>query len=128
VTNVRAMIRKGRTAWGEHLPVLLVGPTDVNKDALVQTKPIADLRQANPKGLNDAFQKLAGKTSSSFVSLFGLPRYHPAQGRRPSNGPGTEVIAKPMSPALTALLFPEPTGRLILTRPRRRRSLRQPAP
>jgi acyl-CoA thioesterase-1 len=72
VTNVRAMIEKARHAYGAKLPVLLVGPTNINKAALGPTKPIADQREAKLRELGAAFAKLAGETQSEFVSLFGV--------------------------------------------------------
>ncbi|GEP46303.1 SGNH/GDSL hydrolase family protein [Brevifollis gellanilyticus] len=70
VKNVRAMIDKAREAYGKALPVLLVGPTNINQSALGPTKPIGDQREANLRALGDALAKLATETGSEFVSLF----------------------------------------------------------
>ena len=51
VANVRAMIVKARAAYGEKLPVLLVGPSNINKAALGPTKPIANEREAKLREL-----------------------------------------------------------------------------
>ncbi|MDZ4405407.1 SGNH/GDSL hydrolase family protein [Prosthecobacter sp.] len=72
VANLRAMIEKARAAYGVKLPLLLVGPTNINKAALGPTKPIGDQREAKLRELSDAFAKLATETHSEFVSLFGV--------------------------------------------------------
>jgi acyl-CoA thioesterase-1 len=72
VMNVRAMIEKARAAYGAKLPVLLVGPTNINKAALGPTKPIGDQREAKLRELGDAFAKLTAETHSEFISLFGI--------------------------------------------------------
>lgn len=71
VANVRYMIERARKKYGSTLPVLLVGPTNINKDALGPTKPIANEREAKVRELGDAFAKLAKETNCDFVSLFG---------------------------------------------------------
>jgi acyl-CoA thioesterase-1 len=72
VANVRAMIEKARLAYGAKLPVLLVGPTNINKAALGPTKPIGDQREAKLRELGAAFAKLATETQSDYISLFGV--------------------------------------------------------
>ncbi|MES2597591.1 MAG: SGNH/GDSL hydrolase family protein [Verrucomicrobiota bacterium] len=69
VANVRMMIEKARAAYGGKLPVLLVGPTNINQSALGPTKPIGDQREANLRALGDAFAKLAADAHGDFVSL-----------------------------------------------------------
>jgi len=69
--NLRTMIVRSRRAWGEGLPVLLVGPSNVNEDTLIATKSIATERQANLRDLNESFERLAEETACSFLSLFG---------------------------------------------------------
>lgn len=72
VKNIRTMITKARTAYGEKLPVLLVGPPNINKAALGPTKPIANEREGKLKELGAAFEKLAQEEKCDFVSLFGV--------------------------------------------------------
>lgn len=72
VMNMRAMIEKARAAYGAKLPVLLVGPTNINKAALGPTKPIGDQREAKLRELGNAFAKLAAETHNEFISLFGV--------------------------------------------------------
>jgi acyl-CoA thioesterase I len=71
VHNLRAMINLARAKYGPRLRVLLVGPPNINKDALVATKPIANEREAKLRELGDAFERLARETGSEFVSLYG---------------------------------------------------------
>ena len=94
VTNLKAMIAVARQSYGEKLPVLLVGPSNINKTALGPTKPIADQREAKLCELGIAFAQLATETDCDFISLFGIV---PAEsllkdGVHP-DGPGNEVIA-----------------------------------
>jgi acyl-CoA thioesterase-1 len=72
VRHVRAMIEKARLAHGASLPVLLAGPTNINKGALGPSKPIANERETNLKALGEAFAKLATETHSEYVSLYGI--------------------------------------------------------
>lgn len=72
VANIRAMITKARAAYGEKLPILLVGPPNINKAALGPTKPIANEREGKLKELGAAFEKLAQVEKCDFVTLFGV--------------------------------------------------------
>ncbi|MGV3757707.1 MAG: SGNH/GDSL hydrolase family protein [Verrucomicrobiota bacterium] len=72
VTNITAMITKARAAYGEKLPVLLVGPPNINKAALGPTKPIANEREGKLKELGAAFEKLAKEQKCDFITLFGI--------------------------------------------------------
>ncbi len=76
VTNAFAhlhhMIDRARQAYGPTLPVLLVGPPNINKDALVATKPIGREREARLKELGEMMEGLARRKNCAFVSLFGV--------------------------------------------------------
>lgn len=71
VANVRAMIEKARQAYGTTLPVLLLGPTNINLTALGPTKPIGPQREAKLRELGEAFAILAKETHCEYSSLFG---------------------------------------------------------
>lgn len=104
VANVRAMIEKARAAYGAKLPVLLVGPTNINKAALGPTKPIGNEREAKLRELGAAFEKLAAETRSEFVSLFGVvPDSSLLKDGVHPDGAGNDAIAKVMGPRLKAL-------------------------
>lgn len=104
VANVQAMIEKARAAYGAKLPVLLVGPTNINKAALVATKPIANEREAKLRELGAAFEKLAAETKSEFVSLFGIvPDASLLKDGVHPDGAGNDAIAKVMGERLKAL-------------------------
>jgi acyl-CoA thioesterase-1 len=101
VKNVRAMITKGREAYGASLPVLLVGPSNINKSALGQTKPIANEREGKLKELGAAFEKLAKEEKCDYVSLFGVvPDTSLLKDGVHPDGPGNEPIAKTLLPKL----------------------------
>lgn len=101
VKNVRAMITKGREAYGASLPVLLVGPSNINKSALGQTKPIANEREGKLKELGAAFEKLAKEEKCDYVSLFGVvPDTSLLKDGVHPDGPGNEPIAKTILPKL----------------------------
>lgn len=104
VANVRAMIGKARAAYGAKLPVLIVGPTNINKAALGPTKPIANEREAKLRELGAAFEKLAAETKSEFVSLFGVvPDAALLKDGVHPDGAGNDAIAKVMGARLKAL-------------------------
>jgi len=71
VANLRAMIARARQQYGAKLRILLAGPPNINKAALVATKPIANEREAKLRELGDAFAALAKETGCEFTSLFG---------------------------------------------------------
>lgn len=101
VANVRAMIDKARAAYGAKLPVLLVGPSNINKAALGPTKPIANEREARLRELGAAFEKLAAETQCGFVSLFGVvPDSALLKDGVHPNGVGNTAIAKVLGPRL----------------------------
>ena len=72
VANLSAMIEHARKTRGEKLPVLLVAPPNLNKDALVATKPIAKERDANLRELGAAYRGLATRLNLSFASVYGV--------------------------------------------------------
>ena len=104
VANVRAMIVKARAAYGEKLPVLLVGPSNINKAALGPTKLIANEREAKLRELGAAFEKLASETKCEFVSLFGVvPDSTLLKDGVHPDGAGNDAIAQVMGERLKKL-------------------------
>ncbi len=104
VANVRAMIEKARAAYGASLPVLLVGPSNINKAALGPTKPIANEREVKLRELGAAFEKLAAETKCEFVSLFGIvPDAALLKDGVHPDGAGNTAIAQVLGPRLKAL-------------------------
>ncbi len=98
VANVRMMIEKAHAAYGGKLPVLLVGPTNINQSALGPTKPIGDQREANLRALGDAFAKIAAETNGEFVSLFGVvPDTSLLKDGVHPDGAGNEALAQVMA-------------------------------
>ncbi len=69
--NVRTMIQKARECYGPWVKILLLGPPNINKSALVATKPIANEREAQLIALGRAFEKIAQQERCDFVNLFG---------------------------------------------------------
>lgn len=70
-SNVSYMIDRARQCYGPWVKLLIVGPPNLNKAALVATKPIANEREAQLKALGAAFEALAIEKQCDFVSLFG---------------------------------------------------------
>lgn len=104
VANVRAMIEKSRKAHGEKLPVLLVGPTNINQSALGPTKSIGDQREARLQELGDAFAKLAAETHCEYVSLFGVvPDASMLKDGVHPDAEGNAAIAKALEGKISAL-------------------------
>ncbi len=105
VANVRAMIEKARQTYGQKLPVLLIGPTNINKTALGPTKPIGDQREAKLRELGAAFAQLATEVHGEFVSLFGVvPDTALLKDGVHPDAVGNAAIAKVMGTKLRAWL------------------------
>ncbi len=101
VTNLRAMVEKGRKAYGDTLTVLIVGPSNIRKDALVATKPIAEQRAAKLRELGAGFEKLAGEMKVRFASLYGVvPEASLSKDGVHPDGEGNAPIAKALLPVL----------------------------
>ena len=101
VANVRAMITKGRSQYGQALAVLLVGPPNIRKDTLGPTKPIADQRDAKLRELGAAFEALAKELHCDFASLYGvIPEASLGKDGVHPDVPGNEAIAKALLPKL----------------------------
>jgi len=102
VKNIRSMLDLARTAYGK-IPVLLVGPPNIRKDALGPSKPIADQRDAKLRELGAAFETLAKQTGGGFMSLYGVvPEASLAKDGVHPDAAGNEAIAKAMLPKLLA--------------------------
>jgi len=71
VVNVRYMVESARQKHGAALPILLVGPLNIDKAALGPTKPIGKQRKTKLREFGDTYAKLAQETHCDFVSLFG---------------------------------------------------------
>jgi acyl-CoA thioesterase-1 len=96
------MIHRARETYGEKLPILLVAPTNINKDELGPTKPIGPQREANLIALNAAYPDLAKTENCAFVSTYGVVPDDSLKfdGVHP-DAAGHVEIAKVMLPAIT---------------------------
>ncbi|MBL8207482.1 MAG: SGNH/GDSL hydrolase family protein [Blastocatellia bacterium] len=104
VANLKAMVVAARKAYGEKLPILLIGPPNINKNALGPTRPIADEREANLRELGLAYEKLAQETGCQFVNLFGvIPAESLTKDGVHPDVRGNEAIANKLLPALSRL-------------------------
>ncbi len=100
VANIEQMIVLVREAK-PRLRVLLVGPPNINKNALGPTKPIANEREQKLKDLNEAFKKLAQENQCEFVSLFGaVPNESLLRDGVHPDAKGNEAIAAVIYKAL----------------------------
>ena len=103
VANLRKMIERARMTYGPKTAVLIVGPPNINKSALVATKPIANEREAKLRELGDAIAALAKETGCDFVSLFGsVPEASMTKDGVHPDPTGNEAIARVILPKLTA--------------------------
>ena len=68
VANLRSLILKAQQVYGSELPILLIGPPNINKNALGPTRPIADQRETNLRDLGAACEKLAKKWDAASLS------------------------------------------------------------
>ena len=97
VANVRAMIAGARQQFGAKLRILLAGPPNINKAALVATKPIANEREAKLRDIGDAFAALAKETGCEFTSLFGtVPEASMTKDGVHPDAAGNAAIARAM--------------------------------
>ena len=96
-SNVRHMIDRTRQCYGPSVKLLLVGPPNINKAALVATKPIGKEREAQLKALGAAFEALAKEKQCEFVSLFGaVPEETMRKDGVHPDAAGNAAIAKVM--------------------------------
>ena len=101
VANLRWMIGRARKTYGPNVPVLLVGPPNINKSALVATKPIANEREAKLRDIGDGFARLAKELGCEFVSLFGtVPEASMTKDGVHPDADGNAAIARAMLPGL----------------------------
>lgn len=103
VGSVSKMIKRARATYGPALPVLLVGPPNINKAALAATQPIAREREAKLREIGEAFAKLSKELGCEYVSLFGhVPEASMGKdGVHPDAG-GNAAIARLVGAALRA--------------------------
>ena len=101
VGNVRKMVERARATYGKPLAVLLVGPPNINKTALVASKPIGNERSEKLRELGDGFGKLAKEIGCDYVGLFGtVPDATMTKDGVHPDGDGNAAIAKIILPKL----------------------------
>jgi acyl-CoA thioesterase-1 len=106
VANLKTMMRRARETFGKQLDkqlsILLVAPTNINKDALGPSRPIGQEREANLIALNAAYPQLAESENCAFVSTYGVVPGSSLQhdGVHP-DAVGHAEIARVMLPAIT---------------------------
>lgn len=101
VGNLRKMIERARATYGSALPVLLVGPPNINKEALVASKPIAKEREAKLRELGDGFAKLAKELGCEYVSTFGVvPESSMTKDGVHPDPAGNDALARVILPAV----------------------------
>lgn len=104
VANLKAMIVAARNAYGDKLPILFVGPPNINKNALGPTRLIAVQREANLPELGLAYEKLAQEMGCQFVGLFGgVPAESLTKDGVLPDAKGNEAIANKLLPAMLRL-------------------------
>lgn len=105
VANLTAMIEHARKARGAALPILLVGPPNLNKDALVATKPIAKERDANLRALGEAYLDLGGRLKVNFASVYGVvPEETLTRDGVHPDAKGNRALADALRPKLERLV------------------------
>ena len=101
VGNLRKMIGRARATYGPALPVLLIGPPNINKAALVETKPIANEREAKLRVLGDGFAALAKELGCEYLTLFGtVPEASMGKDGVHPDADGNAAIAHALLPKL----------------------------
>lgn len=93
-----------RKPCGKGLKILIAGPTNIRKDALGPTKPIADQRTANLRDMGTAFEALAKEMHARFVSLYSVvPETSLGKDGVHPDGVGNAPIANTLLPVLIEL-------------------------
>jgi lysophospholipase L1-like esterase/ribosomal protein L21E len=101
VQNLDTMITLARKKHGPSLPIVLVGPTNIRKEALGPTRPIADQREAKVRELNAAFAELAKKRQLPFISLNGVvPSASLSRDGVHPDAAGNDAITRTLLPVL----------------------------
>ncbi len=102
VGSVNRMIARARATYGPALPVLLVGPPNINKAALAATQPIAKEREAKLREIGEAFAKLSKELGCEYVSLFGhVPEASMSKDGVHPDAAGNAAIARIVGGALS---------------------------
>jgi acyl-CoA thioesterase-1 len=93
--NLRKMVHAARKAAGADQRILIVGPPNMSKTALLKSRPIADQRVVKLEELNRAFADLATQLGCRFVSLYGVvPESSLAEDGMHPDPAGNVVIAR----------------------------------
>jgi acyl-CoA thioesterase-1 len=105
--NLKRMIQRIRELHGEDFPVLIVAPTNIRKDCLGPSRPIANEREENLVAMESAFQVLAAEMSCHFISSYNSlpPASLAADGVHPDRA-GHAAMAALLGPAIV-LAVPE---------------------
>jgi acyl-CoA thioesterase-1 len=102
VKNIQEMIDLARTAH-EKLPILIIGPSNIRKDALKASQPVAAQRDEKLRQLGAAFQNLATQNGCDFLSLYGVvPESSLGMDGVHPDGAGNEIIAQAILPKILA--------------------------
>jgi acyl-CoA thioesterase I len=100
VSHIQTMIELARAAYGK-IPILLVGPTNIRKDALGPTRSLGDQREAKLQELGTAFAALAAQTGCDFVNLYGtVPEASLTKDGVHPDSAGNQAIAGVILPKL----------------------------
>jgi acyl-CoA thioesterase-1 len=95
------MIARARQTFGPDLPIVLIGPPNLNQSALGPTKAIGKQRESRLKELGNAFEKLAKEQGCDFISLFGaVPEATMTKDGVHPDATGNAAIAKVLGPIL----------------------------
>jgi acyl-CoA thioesterase-1 len=98
--HIQAMVTLARSIH-DKLPILIVGPPNIRKDALGATRTIGDQRETKLRELGAAFATLAKQTGCDFVSLYGaLPEASLTRDGVHPDVAGNEAIANVILPKL----------------------------
>jgi len=99
--NIQQMIAMAREAYPQ-IRILIVSPTNMRKDALLNHAEQADRREKNLQDLTTAYEKLAHEIQGDFVSVYGVvPAESLAMDGIHPDAAGNEVMAKVILDALT---------------------------
>lgn len=105
VANLTAMIEHARKTRGVALPILLVAPPNLNKDALVASKPIAKERDANLRELGVAYLELGGRLKLDVASVYGVvPQETLTRDGVHPDAKGNRALADALRPKLEKLV------------------------
>jgi len=104
VAHIKSMVEAARAAYGPSLQILIIGPTNINKDALQKRQETGAARSVRLKEINTAFEALAKEIKCDFLSLYDIvPASSLTNDGIHPDAAGNALMAKAIQPRLVTV-------------------------